>query len=457
MVEKVLVSLPERFESKISSLEESRDLSKITVAELINALQATEQRRSIRQEEAAVESALLAKQKGKAQMVQTVKKQIGGGRGKVKYQESPRKEGEKKKIGPCFHCGKDGHTAKFCWFRPNVQCRWCKQLGHVEKVCKNKGARVQQAHQAHLPEDEVQQNEEKLFVATCFAASSSSDSWLVDSGCTNHMTHNEKMFKHLDRTFVSKVKIGNGDFVAVHGKGEVAVDTPSGIKLISDVLYVPEISENLLSVGQMLDKNYSLNFSNKTCTIYDPQGCQILQVAMRDKSFVVDLETNMHEAFSAKVDIESKLWHKRLGHFNYSSLKSMHTQQLTQDMPVVNVVEDVCEACQFGKQQRLPFPSDSTWRATEKLQLIHTDVCGPMSEMSLNGSKYFLIFIDDFSRMCWVYFLKQNSEVANVFTEFKALVENQSQNTIKMIRSDNGTEYTAHSFQNQCKEAGVLH
>ena len=67
------------------------------------------------------------------------------------------------------------------------------------------------------------------------------------------MTHNEKMFKYLDRTFVSKVKIGNGDFVAVHGKGEVAVDTPSGIKLISDVLYVPEISENLLSVGQMLD------------------------------------------------------------------------------------------------------------------------------------------------------------------------------------------------------------
>ena len=164
VVEKVLVSLPERFESKISSLEESRDLSKITVAEFINALQATEQRRSIRQEEATVESALLAKQKGKAQMVQTVKKQIGGGRGKVKYQESPRKEGEKKKIGPCFHCGKDGHTAKFCWFRPNVQCRWCKQLGHVEKVCKNKGARVQQAHQAHLPEDEVQQSEEKLFV-----------------------------------------------------------------------------------------------------------------------------------------------------------------------------------------------------------------------------------------------------------------------------------------------------
>ena len=106
------------------------------------------------------------------------------------------------------------------------------------------------------------------------------------------------------------------------------------------------------------------------------------------KSFVVDWETNMHDAFSAKVDIKSKLRHKRLGQFNYSSWKSMHTQQLAQDMHVVYVIEDVREACQLGKQQRLPFSSNDTWRATEKLQFIHTDVCDPMSEISLTANTF---------------------------------------------------------------------
>ena len=88
----------------------------------------------------------------------------------------------------------------------------------------------------------------------------------------------------------------------------------------------------------------------------------------------------------------------------------------------------------------MSFPSSSAWRADEKLQLIHTDVCGPMSEGSLNGSKYFLFFIDDFSRMCWVYFLKQKSDVATMFIEFKVIIENQAQISIEVIRSDNGTE-----------------
>ena len=80
-----------------------------------------------------------------------------------------------------------------------------------------------------------------------------------------------------------------------------------------------------------------------------------------------------------------------------------------------------------------------------------------MSEGSLNGSRYFIIFIDDFSRMCWVYFMKQKSEVAAVFKDFKAMVENQAQISIKVIRSDNGTKYTAQKFEVLCKNSGVIH
>ncbi|XP_022889173.1 uncharacterized protein LOC111404622 [Olea europaea var. sylvestris] len=132
VVEKVLISLPEKFEAKISSLEDSGDLSTITLSELINALRATEQRRLIRQEE-QVEGALFVKEKYKAQTSNEVKKY---------QQEKKRGEGSKaadKKdtYPPCIHCKKIGHSPKWCWYRLGVQCRNCKKLGHVQKVCKN--------------------------------------------------------------------------------------------------------------------------------------------------------------------------------------------------------------------------------------------------------------------------------------------------------------------------------
>ncbi|PKI36098.1 hypothetical protein CRG98_043511, partial [Punica granatum] len=92
--------------------------------------------------------------------------------------------------------------------------------------------------------------------------------------------------------------------------------------------------------------------------------------------------------------------------------------------------DSTCKICLLGKQARIPFKGAS-WRATEKLELVHSDVCGPMSEASLNGSMYFITFIDDFTRMCWIYFVKAKSEVAEVFMKFKCWIENQCGRRIK--------------------------
>ena len=119
------------------------------------------------------------------------------------------------------------------------------------------------------------------------------------------------------------------------------------------------------------------------------------------------------------------------------------TQSLVKDMPLVNEFDHVCDVCQQGKQVRLPFPH-SSWKAKYKLELVHSDVCGPMSVPSLNGSRYFLTFIDDYTRWCWIYFLTQKSQVAEKFGEFKKMVENQAKCKIKCIRTDNGGEYTGH-------------
>lgn len=118
--------------------------------------------------------------------------------------------------------------------------------------------------------------------------------------------------------------------------------------------------------------------------------------------------------------------------------------------------DDACKGCAMGKNIKNPFhKSDS--RAKERLELIHLDLCGPMSIASPSGFLYYVIFIDDFSRKTWIYFLKskESEEILNRFKEFKALVENTTGNRIKCLRSDNGGEYTSGSFYDFCVKAGI--
>ena len=93
-----------------------------------------------------------------------------------------------------------------------------------------------------------------MFAATCFVNKNTSDSWLVDSGCINHMKNDQDLFRELGRTTVSKVRIGNGEYIPMKGKGTIAIESQTGLKLIFDVLFVPDIDQNLLNVGQLVEK-----------------------------------------------------------------------------------------------------------------------------------------------------------------------------------------------------------
>ncbi|XP_031252336.1 uncharacterized protein LOC116110254 [Pistacia vera] len=267
IVEKVLVSLPERFDSKISSLEDSKDLTQITLTDLVNALQAQEQRRLLRQEDFS-EGAMVAGFKGKQ----------GQGGSKRPAREKKGKEGMTnqwnkptgvREFPPCAHCQKKGHGEKKCWFRPNIQCRECKQYGHIEKIVEDQ--------QPNL-------DPEQLFVASCFAIQAHNDDWLIDSGCTNHMTTNLEDFVNLDKSYHSKVKVGNMEFVVVKRRGNIVVQSKTSIKLIPNVLYMPNISHNLLSVGQMIEKKYALHFQDQFCTILDSEGNELMRVKMMEKA-----------------------------------------------------------------------------------------------------------------------------------------------------------------------------
>jgi hypothetical protein len=129
-----------------------------------------------------------------------------------------------------------------------------------------------------------------------------------------------------------------------------------------------------------------------------------------------------------------ELWHRRMAHLHHGALGGL--REVVTEVPQISIEhQDVCKGCALGNFTKASFPSSDT-RSTGILDLVHTDMCGPMNRKSLSGCEYSLTFIDDYSRKTWIYFLKDKSEVFTRFQEFKALVENQSGKRIKVLRSD---------------------
>ncbi|KAH0633032.1 hypothetical protein KY284_035818 [Solanum tuberosum] len=360
IVQNILVTLPEKYETTISSLENSKDLSSVTLAELVKAWQALEQRRLMRKE-GSIEGGFQAN---------SLNSESNKGRKKNKKQRrSINYNNQGGSQPPCPHCKKTNHSQQKCWWRPDIKCNKCGQLGHVERVCKS------QPQQEEAKAVVNQYQEEQLFVATCFASKSASKSLIIYSGCTNHMTSDQELFKDLDRSFISKVKIGNREYLDAKGRGTVAIESLTGFKLIVDVLFVPDLDQNLLSVGQLLENGLKVLFEEKACVIKDADNKEMFKVKIRGKSFALYL-LDEEQAAVIKLENNSELWHKRLGHFHHDAILFIKENQLAEGLQSIEKNLPACEACQYGKQTRLPF-QNSSWRAKQKLQLIHTDVGGP--------------------------------------------------------------------------------
>ena len=149
-----------------------------------------------------------------------------------------------------------------------------------------------------------QPQEEQLFVVSCFATHNFTKNWFIDRGCTNYMTYDRELFRELEKTAISKVRVWNGAHITVKDKGTVVIESHTGLKLISDVLYVPEINQNLLSVTQLLEKGYKVLFEDKNNMIKDTEGRKVLRVQMKGKSFALDLMKEEQAAYIKKLVIQ---------------------------------------------------------------------------------------------------------------------------------------------------------
>ena len=141
------------------------------------------------------------------------------------------------------------------------------------------------------------------------------------------MTSNEELIRDLDKSQVSKVRMGNGDYITINGKGIVIIESSTGTKQISNVLYAPDIDKNLLSVRQLLEKGFKVFFENKQCTIKDPYDNEVIRIKMRGKSFSLDPMAEEQAAYMVAMT-NTKTWHKRPGHFHHVAILNMQKKEL---------------------------------------------------------------------------------------------------------------------------------
>jgi hypothetical protein len=154
-------------------------------------------------------------------------------------------------------------------------------------------------------------------------------------------------------------------------------------------------------------------------------------------------------------DESSRIWHERFGHLNFRYMQQLRKQGMVDGLPDIHFSKGICEGCVLGKHPQEKFDKGKTQKASFPLDLIHSDLMGPFPHPSISKARYMLIFVDDFSRFTWTFFLRKKSEVFQHLKYFKALVETQSGKKIKVLQTDNGGEYVNHEIQNICLEAGI--
>lgn len=190
----------------------------------------------------------------------------------------------------------------------------------------------------------------------------------------------------------SQVTLGDGKRHNVEGKGVVAVQTKDGTsKLIHDVLFVPSLAQNLLSVGQLAQKGYIVKFEGDHCLLIDKRTKQLMTKIKMTPNKVYPLKmasVENYASYSLKNECDkSLLWHLRFGHLHFNGLKLLERKEMVLGLPSIKDKEQtICEGCIFGKRHRLPF-FKSSWRAKVPLELVHTNIWGPATVPSLAGRR----------------------------------------------------------------------
>ncbi|KAM0982243.1 hypothetical protein ACFX2A_015487 [Malus domestica] len=372
-------------------------------------------------------------------------------------------------IPECQICHKRGHTATNCYSRydassssapPILECQICGKKGHSALNCYHRG---NYAYQGAQPPSSF-----NAFTAQAHPnlLSSSQQNWVLDTGATHHMTAD---LDHL--TLITpfegtdRITVGNGEGLPVANTGSGSLLTSSKPLTLQMVLHVPQLAASLLSV-------YRLCKDNHCYVILDEFGFWVQdkatkKVLLRGRSSssglyyipqqqffnYSQLVNNTPQALLGQL-VKTSIWHQRLGHpTNEVQLKMLKESQISVSL---DNSPQLCSACIRGKMTRQPFHSHCN-KSSVPFEKVHTDVWGPSPTVSLEGYKYYVIFVDECTRFTWIFPLVNKSDVYPVFVKFHAFVINHFKCNIKTLQSDGGGEYMSRLFKQFLDTNGILH
>nr|GEX10676.1 retrovirus-related Pol polyprotein from transposon TNT 1-94 [Tanacetum cinerariifolium] len=257
--------------------------------------------------------------------------------------------------------------------------------------------------------------------------------WIIDSGCSKHMTGNRALLTNFVEKFLETVRFCNNDFAVIAGYRDVVI----GSMTIKKVYYVEGLGHNLFNVGQFCDKGLEVAFRKSTCFVRTEDGVDLLTGDHSSNLCTValnDVASNSSAFLLAKAhSSQSWLWHQRLSHLNFATSNNLVKNNLVQD--------HLCSACEQGKIHRKHHKSKMAFASNKPLYLLHMDLCGPMRVESINGKQYVLVVVNDYSRYTWVFFLHLKDEASEVIIFFIKKTQVNLQLQVQRVRTDNGTEF----------------
>ncbi|GJU12400.1 retrovirus-related pol polyprotein from transposon TNT 1-94 [Tanacetum coccineum] len=232
--------------------------------------------------------------------------------------------------------------------------------------------------------------------------------------------------------------------------------------MINRVYYVEGLNHNLFSVGQFCDADLEVAFQKSMCFVRDLQGYELLTGNRGTDLYIISLQeitSSTPICLMAKASpTQAWLWHRRLSHLNFDYINLLSKKDVVIGLPKLKYVKDqLCSSCEVSKAKQCSFKAKTVPSSKGRLNLLHMDLCGPMRVASINGKKYILVIVDDYSRYTWTLFLRSKDETPKVLKDFLTMIQRNLQALVISVRTDRGTEFLNKTLNAFFKEEGIEH